>query len=85
VEGYFFLINEDSICTIDKMSDHVDLLWEASLIIWDEIPMQHCHCPKVVDALGDLYDNDSNFGSITIVFGGDFCQILLVIVKGSRV
>jgi len=67
------------------VSDQADLLREASLIIWDEVPMQHHHCLEVVDhTLCDLCDNDSNFGGIIVVFGGDFCQILPVIVKGSQ-
>jgi len=44
-------INEDSICAIDKTSNHVDLLCETSLIIWDEIHLQHCHCLEVVDCM----------------------------------
>jgi hypothetical protein len=51
-------INEDSICAIDKTSNHAYLLHETSLIIWDEICLQHCHCPEVVDrTLLDLCDD----------------------------
>jgi len=78
-------INEDSICANDKTSNCEDLLRETSLIIWDEVPMQHRHCQKAIDrTLRDLCTNDVTFGGMTIVFGGDFRQILPVIVKGSR-
>jgi len=51
-------INEGSICAIGKISNQEDLLRKTSLIIWDEIPMQHCHCPEVVDrTLRDLCDD----------------------------
>jgi len=66
-------INEDSICAIDKTSDCADLLRKASLIIWNEVPKQYRH-----------NDNNVAFGGMTIVFEGDFRQILPVIVKGSR-
>lgn len=32
----------------------------------------------------DMRDCDSPFGGITVIFGGDFQQILPVIIKGSR-
>jgi hypothetical protein len=47
--------------------------------------MQHCHCQEAVDhTLRDTCGNDNLFGCITVVFGGDFQQILPVIFKGSR-
>jgi hypothetical protein len=50
--------NEDSICAIDKTLNHANLLCETSLIIWDEIHLQHCHCLEVVDCmLCDLCDD----------------------------
>lgn len=51
-------INEDSICAIHKTSNNADLLHKTSLIIWDEIHMQHYHCPKALDRmLRDLRDD----------------------------
>lgn len=55
------------------------------LIIWDEAVMQHRYGPEAVDrTLRDLRDDDRPFGGITVVFGGDFQQILPVVIKGSR-
>jgi hypothetical protein len=55
------------------------------LIIWDEAPMQHHHIPEAVDrTLRDIHGYDKPFGGLTVVFGGDFLQILPVIIKGSR-
>lgn len=63
-----------------------ELLLQTSLIIWDEAPMQHRYCAEAVErTLQDIRNcNDQPFGGIPIVFGGDFRQILPVIIKGSR-
>ncbi|XP_023737094.1 uncharacterized protein LOC111885033 [Lactuca sativa] len=71
-----------------KGNDVAALLNKASLIIWDEAPMMHHHCFKVVDrTLRDIIlplDNDKPFGGKTIVFGGDFRQILPVIQRRNH-
>ena len=47
--------------------------------------MQHRHCVEAVDhTLQDICNNNKQFGGITIVLGGDFKQIMLVIPKGGR-
>nr|KAJ0220126.1 hypothetical protein LSAT_V11C200058070 [Lactuca sativa] len=69
-------------------NDVTALLNKAGLIIWDEAPMMHCHCFEAVDrTLRDIIlpsDIDKPFGGKTIVFGGDFRQILPVIQRGNR-
>ncbi|KAK1414443.1 hypothetical protein QVD17_30187 [Tagetes erecta] len=84
-------LNEDSICNIMPGSDLANLLNKSSLIIWDEAPMVHRHGFEALDrTLKDIltsngYKNpDLPFGGKTIVFGGDFRQILPVIPSGSR-
>jgi ATP-dependent DNA helicase PIF1 len=48
--------------------------------------MQHRHIHEAVDrTFQDIRHSDKPFGGLTIVFGGDFKQILPVIVKGSTV
>jgi len=53
----------------------VELLNEASLIIWDEAPMAHKFCFETLDqnlrnkATSSL---DKIFGGNVMVFGGDF-------------
>ena len=54
-------------CSFPKNGEIANLLHITDLIIWDEAPMQH----------------DKLFEGIVVVFGGDFKQILPVIVKGS--
>ncbi|PIA35515.1 hypothetical protein AQUCO_03500110v1 [Aquilegia coerulea] len=78
-------VMEDSVCSIKKQSFDAELLRKTSLIIWDELPMQHRHCVEAVDrSLQDIRGNDKPFGGVTVVLGGDFRQTLPVIPQGSR-
>lgn len=78
-------ITSESSCPIPKESQYADMLRHTSLIIWDEAANQHRYAPEAVDrTLRDLLDNDQPFGGIPVVFGGDFQQILPVVVRGSR-
>ncbi|XP_020876690.1 ATP-dependent DNA helicase PIF1-like [Arabidopsis lyrata subsp. lyrata] len=78
-------VHETSTCTITPDSDIAALLEEAKLIIWDEAPMMHKHCFEALDrSLKDILNPTKPFGGKTVVFGGDFRQILPVVPKGSR-
>ena len=84
-------IHEDSTCSIKHNSDLALLLQVTKLIIWDEAPMTHRHAFEAVDrTLKDLMKavdpslEEKPFGGKVIVFGGDFRQILPVVIKGSR-
>jgi hypothetical protein len=67
------------------------LVRKADLIIWDEALMMHRRAFEVVDrTLRDLMQLDDAqatkkiFGGKTVVFGGDFRQILPVVPKGGQ-
>ncbi|GJU91462.1 hypothetical protein Tco_1303885, partial [Tanacetum coccineum] len=84
-------IDETSTCSISAQSDLGALLKKCKLIIWDEAPMANKHCFKALDrSLRDIlrksrYDTcDQPFGNMTMVFEGDFRQVLSVIPKGPR-
>jgi hypothetical protein len=78
-------LTDETHCSIPKESLLAGMLRLTRLIIWDEIGMQHRHAPEAVDrTLRDIRNCDQPFGGITVVFGGDFQQILPVVVKGSR-
>lgn len=78
-------VNETSTCSITPGSDIAALLEEAKLIIWDEAPMMHRHCFEALNrSLKDIMNPTKPFGGKTVVFGGDFRQILPVVPKGSR-
>ncbi|CAN0904159.1 ATP-dependent DNA helicase PIF1, partial [Linum grandiflorum] len=80
-----------STCHIEQGSELAELLENTSLIIWDEAPMAHKHCKESLDrtlrdilSRNDKSNADIPFGGITVVFGGDFRQILPVILKATR-
>nr|GEU99794.1 ATP-dependent DNA helicase PIF1-like [Tanacetum cinerariifolium] len=67
------------------------LLKKCKLFIWDEVPMTNKLCFEALDrTLRDVlrkikYDTcETPFGNMTMVFVGDFRQVLPVIPKGSR-
>ncbi|XP_016172699.1 ATP-dependent DNA helicase RRM3-like [Arachis ipaensis] len=83
--------DEYSTCNIKQGSQLVELISETKLIIWDEAPMMNKFCFEALDrTMRDLlrFTNDSSlslpFGGKTVVFSGDFRQILPVITKGSK-
>ncbi|KAM3360262.1 ATP-dependent DNA helicase PIF1-like [Capsicum galapagoense] len=83
--------NEDATCNIKQGSPLAKLIIKMKLIIYDEAPMMHKYCFEDLDkTLRDIlrFENTSNldrsFGGKTVVLGGDFRQILLVITKGTR-
>ena len=77
-------LDADSICNIPKQSLRADLLQQTNAIIYDECLMTHKHCFEALDrTLQDLRNCQKPFGNITMVFGGDFQQILPVILHGS--
>ncbi|XP_031099739.1 uncharacterized protein LOC116003940 [Ipomoea triloba] len=85
------VLNEDSTCNITQGSHLAELITMAKLIIWDEAPMMHKHCFEALDRtmrdimrVKDARSHSKTFGGKTVVFGGDFRQILPVIPKGSR-
>ncbi|KAL7082755.1 hypothetical protein ACP275_14G121300 [Erythranthe tilingii] len=61
------------------------LLIEAKLIIWDEASMMHRFCFEALDrTMRSILNSEKPFGGKVIVLGGDFRQILPVVLKASR-
>nr|GEU77537.1 hypothetical protein [Tanacetum cinerariifolium] len=84
-------VNEDSFCSIIAGTYLAALLITTSLIMWDEALMMHIHCFKALDrSLRDIIGStnpkakEMPFGGKVIVLGGDFRQILPVILGGTR-
>ena len=79
-------IDESSVCAIPRNFDLAKLIEITDLVIWDNAPMQHRHIHEAVNrTFKDIRRcQDKLFGGLTIVFGGDFKQILPVIVKESH-
>lgn len=80
-------LNETSVSSISKSSLLAAELRKVDLIIWDEVPMQHKYCFEVVHRLlSDLRSatDETLFGGVPVLLGGDFAQILPVVPQGSR-
>ncbi|GAU49905.1 hypothetical protein TSUD_139610 [Trifolium subterraneum] len=84
-------LSKESCCNIKLKSKKAELLSITSLIIWDEAPMINRFAFEAFertlrDVMGDIDPKNANllFGGKTVVFGGDFRQILPVVPKGSR-
>ncbi|EEE67922.1 hypothetical protein OsJ_25793 [Oryza sativa Japonica Group] len=79
-------IEEGSYCSFTKQSGTAKLLQMASLIIWDETSMTKRQAVEALNmSMRDIMGcPHSPFGGKTIVFGGDFRQVLPVIRKGTR-
>ncbi|CAN0857813.1 ATP-dependent DNA helicase PIF1 [Linum grandiflorum] len=77
-------VHSASTCHIEQGSELAELLENTSLIIWDEALMAHKHYIESLDSRNNKSNGDIPFGGITVVFGGDFRQILPVIPKAIR-
>ncbi|PWZ30162.1 ATP-dependent DNA helicase PIF1 [Zea mays] len=79
-------IDDGVVCSFTKQSGTAELLRKASLIIWDEASMTKRQVMEALDnSMRDIMGRPGlPFGGKTIVFGGDFRQVLLVVRKGSR-
>ncbi|XP_053200752.1 uncharacterized protein LOC128385852 [Panonychus citri] len=76
---------ETSVSKIAVQSKEADLLRKAKLFIWDEASMIPGRALSVVDSLlRDITGIQLPFGGKTFVFGGDFRQILPVVVNGGK-
>ncbi|XP_010490304.1 PREDICTED: uncharacterized protein LOC104768062 [Camelina sativa] len=80
-------VHETPMCHMSRSYDLSELVQEAKLIIWDEAPMMSKYCFETLDrSLKDIMRDpeDKPFGGKVIIFGGDFQQILPVIVGAGR-
>jgi len=79
-------IDSGGYCSFTKQSGTATLLRTASLIVWDEVSMIKKQAVEALDnSMRDIMDRpDLPFGGKTVVFGGDFRQVLPVVRKGSR-
>ncbi|GBN54970.1 hypothetical protein AVEN_216338-1 [Araneus ventricosus] len=78
-------LNVTSTCNLKPNTSEAKILLDAKVIVWDEAPMTHVHAFLAVDRLlKDLTKCDEPFGGKIILLGGDFRQVLPVILRGSR-
>lgn len=78
-------VHEGSTCNISARSEKADELRQIDLILWDEAPMAKRLAIEAVDrTLQDIMGDERPFGGKVILFGGDFRQILPVVLAGGR-
>ncbi|MBW0461681.1 hypothetical protein O181_001396 [Austropuccinia psidii MF-1] len=77
-------VYKDSICSWfpkDARSRHLET---TKIIIWDEISMQHWYAVEAVNrSLRDLRKCEKPFGGLSVLFSGDFRQILPIVKHGG--
>ncbi|XP_025628778.1 uncharacterized protein [Arachis hypogaea] len=74
-----------STCNISKQSDLAKLIRQTTAIIWDEVPLTNKETMESLDrTLRDILENNNPFGGKVMVMGGNFCQVLPVVPKGSK-
>jgi ATP-dependent DNA helicase PIF1 len=78
-------IREDSVCNISNKDANAELLRQAKILIIDEVSMGHKHIFECLDrSLQDIRNNTALFGGLTVLFAGDWRQVLPVVPHGSR-
>ncbi|XP_071719248.1 uncharacterized protein [Rutidosis leptorrhynchoides] len=82
---------DESFYTISPSSKLGELIRRVKLLIWDEASMGNKMCVEALDrSMRDIWHQvnpdsmDTLFGGKTVVFGGNFRQMLPVIQKGKR-
>ena len=82
-----FNITENSTCSMARNSPSAKLFNQAKLLIIDEVSMGHKYWYEAVDkSLQDVRKKPGvPFGGLTVLFSGDWKQILPVVKHGGRV
>ena len=79
------VLHEDSTLNISEKSATADLIRAAHLMVIDEVTMMDRYALEAADrSFRSLRNSTMPFGGITIVFSGDWRQILTVVPHGSR-
>ncbi|XP_073121737.1 uncharacterized protein [Henckelia pumila] len=74
----------ETLCNIEKQKDLAELIRRASGIVWDEAPMANRYAFESVNkTFQEIMKNMFPFGGKTMIFGGDFRQVLPVVKRGS--
>jgi hypothetical protein len=81
-----FDLDENSTCNIYGRSATATLVKECSLMVIDEVTMANKAVFATIDrSLKFIRENDRPFGGITMLFSGDWRQILPVVIKGGKI
>ncbi|KAL0345938.1 UNVERIFIED_CONTAM: hypothetical protein Sradi_4425100 [Sesamum radiatum] len=74
-----------SMCRFSKQSELSTLIERISAIIWDEAPMANRKAFETLDrTFRDILGVDLPFGGKVMILGGDFRQVLPVVISGTK-
>ncbi|XP_075507542.1 uncharacterized protein LOC142544372 [Primulina tabacum] len=74
-----------TLCKIKKQTELADIIRRALVIVCDEAPIANRYAfESVSKSFQDIMENQIAFGGKTMVFGGDFRQVLTVVKRGSK-
>ncbi|KAL0360917.1 UNVERIFIED_CONTAM: hypothetical protein Sradi_3776200 [Sesamum radiatum] len=72
-------------CNFSKQFEVCQLIDRAAAIIWDEAPMANRKAIETVDrTLREIFGIDLPFGGKIMILGGNFRQVVPVVVSGTR-
>ena len=72
-------------CNISKSSPSAKLFRNCDFIVWHECTMSYKGGMYAVDwLLKDIRNSDETMGGVTLLFSGDFRQILPVCPRGTK-
>jgi ATP-dependent DNA helicase PIF1 len=70
--------------SISIQSNLAELIRRATVVVWDETHIVNQRAIEAFDrTLKDIMEVDSPFGGKVIIFGGEFHQVLPVVLNGS--
>ncbi|XP_073025226.1 uncharacterized protein [Primulina eburnea] len=74
-----------TLCKIKKQTELAELIRRTSSIVWDEAPVANRYAfESVSKSFQDIMENQIAFGGRTMVFVGDFRQVLPVVKRGTK-
>ena len=78
-------LHDTSMCNVTKRDQTGQLFQKTNLLIIDEVTMANKNVYETVErTFRDIRGNDRTFGGVTVLFSGDWRQILPVVRHGSR-
>jgi hypothetical protein len=77
-------VNSQTMAKWDPLTKLGSELLKLDVLVWDEITMTHKNAIEMVNrSLRELRNNNTLFGGVLVIFGGDFRQTLPVVHHGD--
>ncbi|XP_064645129.1 ATP-dependent DNA helicase PIF1-like [Lineus longissimus] len=80
------MLDDSSMCNISKRDATAEIIQRCKLLVIHEVTMAHRNVYETVErTFRDIRESEETFGGITVLFSGDWRQILPVVRHGNRV